>query len=100
MGRSLFIAGRYPPPLLEPVHPTLRPVAQPVDRPLESGWAPAAIPLGLPLRSLVFAFGDHVSDPAPPQQAPTLGIAIAFIQGHLIRLFSRPAPAARHANAV
>jgi hypothetical protein len=100
MSRSFFIAGGHPPKLLEPVHPALPPTAEPVHRLVETRWPPAPIPFGLALVPLIAALRDHMADPAPPQQPSALRVAVAFIQGDLLRPFAGPTSSARHPDAV
>jgi hypothetical protein len=98
--RSLFIAGRHPPELFQPVDTPLGPAPLPVHFAVKPGRPAALAALRLPLRSLVFPLRDHVPDPPATEHPPALRIAVAFVQGRLIRPLPRPTARSGHANAI
>jgi hypothetical protein len=79
--RSLLIAGRQPTPLLQAVDAALDHVATGVDRLVNDEWTTRS---SRPLRALVAPLWNGVLDLPPAQQAPTAGIAIAFISDEVI----------------
>src|SRR5207248_5897773 len=96
IGRSLFIAGGHSPELLQPIDAALRPAPLPVHLPVEPRRAPARVAFRLPLRPLVFPLRDHVPDPAATEHLPALGIAVALVQGRLVRPLPGSAPRPRY----
>jgi len=98
--RSLFIAGGHSPKLLQPVDAALCPTPLPVHFPVKPGGPAALAAFRLPLRSLVFPLGDHVPDPPAAEHLAALRIAVALVQGRLIRPLPRPTARPGNANAI
>src|SRR3712207_879748 len=97
---TLLIAGGYRSPLFQAIDPSLGPASQPIDRLLEARRTASGAAFGLSLLPLVLPLRDHVPDPASPQPAPTLRVAIPFVARHLPGLLAWPSSPLRHPDRV